>query len=246
MKNYYKVIKIFNINFYNISFNYLIKKFNQGIVIMFPAAPALVNIYKDKEYRDALANANYVLFDSGYLCLLLLFLKKIYVEKYSGLKFLREMINFLSNKKHTVLMIDTNEKNKKKNISFFKKKNIKNVFSYIAPIYKSNINDEKLIDKINLIKPKFIIINLGGGTQEKLAIFVKNKIKHKCSIICTGAAIAFLTGEQAKIPPFIDKLFLGWFFRILFSPKLYLGRYLKSIRLFFMIYKIKKISVKKI
>ena len=61
-----------------------------------------------------------------------------------------------------------------------------------------------------------------------------------------GAAIAFLTGEQAKIPPFIDKLFLGWFFRILFSPKLYLVRYLKSIRLFFMIYKIKKISVKKI
>ena len=38
---------------------------------------------------------------------------------------------------------------------------------------------------------KFIIINLGGGVQEKLRLYIKNHIKKNTTIICTGFAIAF-------------------------------------------------------
>ena len=80
------------------------------------------------------------------------------------------------------------------------------------------------------------MINIGGGTQEPLAIYLQKNIKYKLRIMCTGAAIAFMTGEQAPINYIIDKLYLGWFARIIWSPKLYLGRILKSfkiIRFFF-------------
>jgi len=48
-------------------------------------------------------------------------------------------------------------------------------------------------------------------------------------------AIAFLTGDQAKIPNFIDKLYLGWLFRIIFNPRLYFLRYFNSFKLLFMV-----------
>ena len=88
-----------------------------------------------------------------------------------------------------------------------------------------------MIKIIKNYKPKFIIINLGGGSQEPLAINLINNVNYKPSIMCTGAAIAFMTGEQAPINKFIDKIYLGWFMRILWSPKLYLRRILKSFKI---------------
>ena len=80
-------------------------------------------------------------------------------------------------------------------------------------------------------KPKYIVINIGGGTQEPLAIYIRNNIKFKTSVMCTGAAIAFMTGEQAPINKIIDKIYLGWLLRIVWNPKMYLGRILKSFKI---------------
>lgn len=45
------------------------------------------------------------------------------------------------------------------------------------------------------------------------------------AILCTGAAIAFFTGGQVRIPRWADRLYLGWLFRIFENPKLYGKRY---------------------
>ena len=88
-----------------------------------------------------------------------------------------------------------------------------------------------MIKIIKNFKPNYIIINLGGGSQEPLAINIVKNIKFKVSVMCTGAAIAFMTGEQAPINKFIDKIYLGWFMRILWKPSLYLQRILKSFKI---------------
>ena len=69
-------------------------------------------------------------------------------------------------------------------------------------------------------------MNIGGGKQEILAFYLKKNLKFKTSIYCTGGAIAFFTGNQAPINKLIDNLYLGWFFRTLFNPNIYLLRYL--------------------
>ena len=66
-------------------------------------------------------------------------------------------------------------------------------------------------------KPRYILINLGGETQEILALYIKEKVDYKVSILCTGAAIAFLTKRQAPINDIIDKYYLGWLIRILYN-----------------------------
>ena len=87
------------------------------------------------------------------------------------------------------------------------------------------------IKKIDEFKPRYIIINLGGGIQEILGIYIKKNSKFRSSIMCTGAAIAFLTGEQAPINKYVDKAYLGWLVRFLWSPKKYFKRTIKSFGL---------------
>ena len=61
--------------------------------------------------------------------------------------------------------------------------------------------------QINSYRPDIIIINLGGGIQEPLGFFLKSNIKKKNTIIiCTGAAIGFITRVQAPINLFYDKI----------------------------------------
>ena len=84
LKYKFKIYKIFKIRFIDADFNFFKKKFTKGIFLVFPAAPAIVNIYRDKGYYQSIKNADYALFDSGYLCLLLKYFKSIKVKKFSG------------------------------------------------------------------------------------------------------------------------------------------------------------------
>jgi N-acetylglucosaminyldiphosphoundecaprenol N-acetyl-beta-D-mannosaminyltransferase len=47
----------------------------------------------------------------------------------------------------------------------------------------------------------------------------------------SGAAIAFLSGGQANIRPWVDKLMLGWLARCLHEPRKFVPRYLRGVRL---------------
>ena len=88
---------------------------------------------------------------------------------------------------------------------------------------------------INIIKkkrPKYVIINIGGEVQEILAAFIKKNINYNISIMCTGAAIAFLTKKQAPLMnDMIDRLYLGWFVRLLDNPLKYITRIVSSLTL---------------
>ena len=89
----------------------------------------------------------------------------------------------------------------------------------------------------NLYDRKSLIINLGGGTQEILGNFLKTNINFKSKVICTGGAISYFTKDQAPINDMIDKLYLGWFYRLLFNPIVFIPRLLKSLSLFFKVLK---------
>ena len=84
---------------------------------------------------------------------------------------------------------------------------------------------------IKKIRPEYILINIGGGTQEILGLYIKKNINFKCTILCNGAAISFFTGDQAPINAFLDKFIFGWLIRIIFNPCVFLPRYLKSVKL---------------
>ena len=232
------IIIFHKIKFYNKNFTNLFNKISKGGYLVAPAASSLSQIHNDEKYYNAIKNSNIAIFDSGFFCILLRLFHLKKIKKFSGLLFLR---NFIANPiahRHLLLTVDPNRTESKKNHKFLRNRNFSKIVTYIAPNYSNSTSkmDVKLILLIKKIKPKYILINIGGGTQEVLAEYLYNHINKKISILCLGAAIAFLTGSQARISNRMDKFYLGWFARFVHAPKKYIFRILVSfslIKLFF-------------
>jgi UDP-N-acetyl-D-mannosaminuronic acid transferase (WecB/TagA/CpsF family) len=227
------LISFYNLKFYNWSYNSIIKKISKGGYLCAPAAFPLCEIRNNKRYFLSLKNSTINLFDSGYFCILLRIFNRIKVKKFSGFLFLLKFLNDKRFKKNKILFIDPTIKESKLNGILLTKKRFKNFFNYVAPIYHSmkSYQDKKLFDLINKIRPKFIIINISGLKQEYLAYVIIKKIKFKLSILCLGGAISFMTRSQAPITPFFDKYYMGWLIRIIFSPRVFVRRTIRSISL---------------
>ena len=224
----FKQIKFININ--NQEFKrFIIKK---GLFV-FPAGPALATIKKSNEYYKSLKKADFVFFDSGFFVLLLRVFKNINVQKFSGFKFLGMFFAYLKkNKKKRIFCIDPNINFSKSNYKYIKNLGINNLYNYRAPRYNlKSLSDLKLLKNIKKFKPDYIIVNIGGGVQEVLGLYIKKNLKFKTSILCTGAAISFFTKDQAPINKFVDKYYLGWLIRLIFNPIIFFKKYIVGLRL---------------
>ena len=233
------IYKIFGVSFHDISFNQFRKIKHKGLVVL-PSGPGLSTIRSDKIYHKSIQNADIALFDSGYFVLLLRLLKGLKVSKFSGYKFLKLFLKAYKTKNFFAVEVD--RKSAIINSKYLKKYSIDvSNRQYIAPIYKKNsyIMDSILLNNLKKNKPFVILINLGGGTQEVLGSYLKNNLNYKPLIICTGAAISFLTKRQAPISKFIDNIFMGWAVRIFFNPIVFLPRYLSAFKLLFFIWNTK-------
>ena len=202
-------------------------------LFVFPAGPALASIQKSSQYYRSIKKADLVFFDSGFFVLLLKIFKNINVKKFSGYKFLSLFFDYLKiNKNKSIFSIDPNFEYSKSNKSYLKNLGLKKIHNYVAPKYNSlELNDKKLLNLINKVKPNFILINIGGGTQEVLGLYLKQKLVFKPTILCTGAAISFFTKDQAPINNFIDKFYLGWLLRLIFNPLIFFKRYIFGLKL---------------
>jgi len=234
-----KIIKFYKIKFYNYSFIELIDKLvkKKKSYLVAPAASSLSQIIIDKKHLIALQKSTVAIFDSGLFCIILLLLKGVRVKKNSGYLFLSKFVNYDLVKKEKILCVDPNKRDSLVNKKFLQIKKFTKLKSYVAPIYnQNNVKDLKLLQLIDLYKPKYILINIGGGTQEKLALFINQNSKNNQIILCLGAAISFFTGQQAPINSFFDRIYSGWLIRVLFNPLVFIPRVLKSfylVKLFF-------------
>jgi UDP-N-acetyl-D-mannosaminuronic acid transferase (WecB/TagA/CpsF family) len=235
MKNIYvkkKVLFFYKIKFYDWSFDQIIKRIKLGGYVVAPAASALVEIEKNFLYYKSLKNSTYAIFDSGFFCILLRLFFIYNPKKFSGYLFLKNFLNYEYAKNKKILLINSSDHQGKANNKLLNNKKFKKVLLYTAPFYNENkISDQKIINYIKKKKPYYIIINIGGLKQEPLAFFIQNTIKFKCRIFCLGGAIDFITGLQAPINEFIDKIYLGWLLRIVFKPNIFFIRVVRSLNL---------------
>ena len=224
----FKKIKFNNKNSKNFD-KYIQKK---GLFV-FPAGPALASIKQSKKYYESLKRADFVFFDSGFFVLLLKVFKNISVNKFSGFKFLNLFFNYLKkNKRKKVFCIDPNIKFSKSNKLFLRNLGLKNIYNYLAPKYKiKNLSDTNLLKQLKKIKPDFILTNISGGKQEILGLYLKENLKMKTTILCTGGAISFFTKDQAPINSYIDEMYLGWFVRLIFNPIVFFCRFTYGLKL---------------
>jgi N-acetylglucosaminyldiphosphoundecaprenol N-acetyl-beta-D-mannosaminyltransferase len=107
---------------------------------------------------------------------------------------------------------------------------------YTAPHYAAPIQDWALVELLNGRRPQYVVLCIGGGAQEPLGLFLKKHLDYRPAIICTGAAIAFMTGRQAWIPTWLDASGLGWLARCIDDPSRFVRRYADAVPLWRLVY----------
>ena len=198
-----------------------IARMSSGGLLVVPAAPALKNIASDPAYREALQGADLVITDSAFMVMIWNRLKRDSIRRVSGLKYLSSLLKQPDfHRPGGSFWIMASEASARRNCGWLRRQGIElaAVDRCVAPLYGKTIEDSELLQRINQRRPRHIVVTLGGGTQERLGLYLRSELDCKPSIHCVGAAIAFLSGDQVPIPLWADRMYLGWLFRCLSDP----------------------------
>ncbi len=194
---------ILGIDFFDGSAQAAIAKMRAGGLLVVPAAPALKDLDRNADYRESLLNADLAITDSAFMVLIWNSLQGDNIRRLSGLEYLRELILEPDVRQPgNTLWIMASPASAKRNLDWLKKLGITipedNI--YMAPIYGAVIEDTALLERLNRIRPQHVVVTIGGGTQERLGLYLKRNLSYLPAIHCIGAAIAFLSGDQVFIP----------------------------------------------
>ena len=212
-----------------------VQRMKDGGLLVVPAAPALKNLPHDAGYREALLEADLVITDSAFMVLIWNYLQHDSIRRVSGLEYLSALLKQESFcEPQSSFWIMANKESAEINCAWLRRKGIdlSPEDIYMAPFYEKVMDDPLLLERIRERRPKHIVVTIGGGTQERLGLYLRHELNYSPSIHCVGAAIAFLSGDQVHIPLWADRMYMGWFLRCLSDPRQYLPRYWDARKLF--------------
>ena len=153
----------------------------EGGLILAPSGPGLAGLREDRLYQEAVENCDVALPDSGFMVLLWNIFKGGSLKRLSGLRFLAYLVlrdeTFRNEQCHFWIMPNTEEG--KANRAWLQEKGI--IVSpsdcYVAPFYDPGVIEDSVLLGLLLEKrPRYIIVNLGGGVQEKLGYYLRRSL----------------------------------------------------------------------
>lgn len=214
-----------------------VERMLRGGLLVVPAAPALKDLQTLPAYREALLAADLVIPDSAYMVLIWNTVPGVRgerptIRRLSGLEYLRALL--LRDEVRapgSTLWIMAGQASAALNLSWLEEQGITvpETHVYHAPLYGkadgSALADPALLSMVEKLRPAHIVVTVGGGTQERLGLYLRRALSYTPGIHCIGAAIAFLSGDQVAIPVWADRFYLGWLLRVIDEPKRYGPRY---------------------
>ena len=219
---------ILGVRFFHGTVREAVDRMCAGGLLVVPAAPALKDMETNPGYRDALLGADMALPDSAFMVLLWNRLQRDQMPRLSGLAYLRELLLHPEVRQPgNTFWIMASPTSASCNLEWLEGEGISvpPECTFLAPMYGAEIDDPALLEQLERLRPEHIVVTLGGGTQERLGLYLKRNLSYLPAIHCVGAAIAFLSGDQVYIPVWADRYYLGWFFRSASEPKRYVPRY---------------------
>ena len=225
---------ILGISFFTGTAQQAVERMRAGGLLVVPAAPALKDVGTNAPYREALLGADMALPDSAFMVMLWNRLRGDKIQRLSGLEYLRELLLHDDVRQPgNTLWVMASPASAERNLNWLTEQGIviPEECAYLAPMYGETIEDPALLERIERLRPQHIVVTIGGGTQERLGLYLKQHLSYMPAIHCIGAAIAFLSGDQVYIPVWADALYLGWLFRSASQPTRFLPRYWEARKL---------------
>ncbi len=230
---------ILGINFFIGTAAQAVQRMRAGGLLVVPAAPALKDLETNASYREALLQADLAITDSAYMVMVWNRLQHDSIRRLSGLEYLRELLQQPDARQPgNVFWIMASPSSAERNLGWLAEQGfeVPEECVYLAPMYsQEEIVDAELLERIERIRPQHVILTLGGGTQERVGLYLKRNLSCLPAIHCIGAAIAFLSGDQVRIPVWADRSYLGWLYRSISEPSRYVPRYWDARKLLYLL-----------
>ena len=236
--------QILGIRFTDSSVEPLVDLALKGGLVVVPSGPGLaVDLRKSQDYRKAVTEADLAVTDSGAMVLFMKLFRRKKINRVSGLHFLQALLAHDALKApSSTFWVHPSEDQMETNSGWLQENGflLEKKDNYVAPFYPSDsIDDSALLEQLKERRPKAIVLCIGGGVQERLGLWLREQYQRQgrpCpAIVCTGAAIGFLSGNQVTIPKWADRLYLGWLFRCIHEPSKFIPRYWNALPLAYLI-----------
>jgi UDP-N-acetyl-D-mannosaminuronic acid transferase (WecB/TagA/CpsF family) len=212
----------------------------EGGLVLAPSGPGLTDLPNDPHYREALLGSDLNLTDSSFVLLVRLIRGHRLPARTSGLGYLRRLLRDprLHGEQATYWVMPSRP-SMERNLDWLSRSGlpVTEEDCYVAPIYprRGPVEDRALLELLERRRPAHVFLCVGSGAQEKLGLYLKRNLSYAPGIHCVGAAIAFLSGDQARIPPWADRAGLGWLVRCIRDPKVFVPRYLRAFKLAYLV-----------
>ena len=211
-----------------------------GGYLVAPSGTCFTRLREDEPYRRAMLSADLAIADSGLMVGLWRLLRRQNVQRISGFKYLRHLLrNLKSAGKREVFWVLPSEPARQNLLDWSRREafSINKENCYVARRYGSDVDDRDLLAMIEQQHAADVIIAIGSSAQEKLGFYLRENLSYRPAIHCTGAALGFITGDQKPIPDWADRLFLGWLWRLLAQPRVFIPRLSRALELPWLIWK---------
>jgi exopolysaccharide biosynthesis WecB/TagA/CpsF family protein len=210
-----------------------------GGYLVAPSGTCFARLREDEPYRRAVLAADLAIADSGLMVLLWRLSQRENIQRISGLKYLKRLLAKLKGEGTEVFWVFPTEGAQQKLVDWSRRE----VFSlrmencYVAPQYGLEVEDRNLLALVEQIRPAHVIVAIGSGAQEKLGYYLRENLSYRPAIHCIGAALGFITGDQVAIPDWVDRLYLGWLWRLVAQPRIFIPRLMRGFELPWLIWK---------
>jgi UDP-N-acetyl-D-mannosaminuronic acid transferase (WecB/TagA/CpsF family) len=226
--NAVKTERILGVNFFVGDATEAVAYFQRaGGYMVAPAAPALVNLYYDEQYRSALSRADLALADSNLLARMWRLAGGGKVRKVSGVAYLKCLFAYpeIREEGNTFWVLSSDDAMKKATVwleaAGF---TVNSANFYVSSREKSSAWDYDLLMAIEKQRPRDVVIALKSGVQEKLGLYLRDYLIYRPRIHCIGAALGLVTGSEDPIPDWAERRNIGWLFRIMSQPRMLFPR----------------------
>ena len=178
---------------------------------------------KDKKFKEALKNSDYLVLDGVYFALAPILMKGENIKKNQGPEVFAHFINRFKDTDGSVFFLGSTPKTLGLIEKRLRKEFPKIKVSSFSPPFKQEFTEEEdleMIKKINEFEPQIVFVGMTCPKQEKWAI--KNRKHLKAGLaICIGNVFDWYAGTQKAISPIWFKLRLGWLVRIFLRPEIF-------------------------
>lgn len=234
--------RVLGIDFFPGKLDEAIDRAAGGGLLTAPSGPGLAyDLVREPAYRRALESSDIVLTDSSFMVLLWRLRTGRHLHRNSGLAFLRIWMNRdIMRRPGATLWVMPSEEERAHTLAWLRAQGFpaEPEAFYVAPAYgDGELRDELLTALIRQRRPDVVYLAIGGGVQERLGHYLREAAGYRPLILCLGAALAFMTGAQVHIAPWVDRVGLGWLWRIISNPLRYTVRYARATRLAWMVFR---------